>query len=155
LSKMPRLRTLGVSCKKVDDNALSSLPNFPALRDLTPIDVLDDGFRHVGACKRLERLSCMYCRETTDVATEHVANLRLKSYYAGLTQITDRSLEILGRMATLESIELYETKEVTDAGLVYLAGLPRLRDLHLSGLPNVTIDGTRVFPAHVVVDYNV
>jgi len=155
LSKMPRLRTLGVSCKKVDDNALSSLPNFPALRDLTPIDVLDDGFRHVGACKRLERLSCMYCRETTDVATEHVANLRLKSYYAGLTQITDRSLEILGRMATLESIELYETKEVTDAGLVYLAGLPRLRELHLSGLPNVTIDGTRVFPAHVVVDYNV
>jgi hypothetical protein len=155
LSKMPRLRVLGVSCKRVDDKALSSLPRFPALRDLTPIDVLDDGFRHVGACERLERLSCMYCRETTDVATEHVANLRLKSYYAGLTQITDRSLEILGRILTLESIELYETKEITDAGLVYLAGLPRLREVHLSGLPNVTIAGTKVFPAHVLVDYNV
>jgi hypothetical protein len=69
--------------------------------------------------------------------------------------ITDRSLEILGRMLTLESIELYETKDVTDAGLVYVAGLPRLRDVHLSGLPNVTIAGTRVFPAHVLVDYNV
>jgi hypothetical protein len=72
-----------------------------------------------------------------------------------LTQITDRSLEILGRMLTLESIELYETKEVTDAGLAYLAGLPRLREVHLSGLPHVTMAGTRVFPAHVVVDYNV
>ena len=155
LSKMPALQALGVSCKKVDDKALSSLPRFPALRDLTPIDVLDDGFRHVGGCERLERLSCMYCRETTDVATEHVANLQLKSYYAGLTQITDRSLEILGRMLTLESIELYETRDVTDAGLAYLVGLPRLREVHLSGLPNVTLAGTSVFPAHVRVDYNV
>ncbi|HET9219661.1 MAG TPA: ankyrin repeat domain-containing protein [Terriglobia bacterium] len=155
LSKMPALHALGVSCKKVDDLALSSLPQFPALRELTPIDVLDDGFRHVGGCKRLERLTCMYCRETTDVATEHVANLQLKSYYAGLTQITDRSLEILGRMLTLESIELYETRDITDAGLAYLAGLPRLREVHLSGLPNVTMAGTQVFPAHVAVDYNV
>lgn len=155
LSKMPALRALGVSCKKVDDKALSSLARFPALRDLTPIDVLDDGFRHVGGCEKLERLSCMYCRETTDIATEHVANLRLKTYYAGLTQITDRSLEILGRMLTLESIELYETRDVTDAGLAYLAGLPRLREVHLSGLPNVTLAGTRVFPAHVLVDFNV
>ena len=155
LSKMPALRSLGVSCKKVDDKALSSLPRFPALRDLTPIDVLDDGFRHVGGCEKLDRLSCMYCRETTDIATQHVASLQLKSYYAGLTQITDRSLEILGRMLTLESIELYETKEITDEGLAYLAGLPRLREVHLSGLPNVTMAGTRVFPGHVVVDYNV
>jgi hypothetical protein len=155
LSKMPALRSLGVSCKKVDDAALSSLPSFPALRDLTPIDVLDEGFRHVGRCDRLDRLSCMYCRETTDVATQHIAGLRLKTYYAGLTQITDRSLEILGRMLTLESIELYETKEVTDAGLACLAGLPRLREIHLSGLPNVTVAGTKVFPAHVLVDFNV
>ena len=58
-------------------------------------------------------------------------------------------------MLTLESIELYETKEITDAGLASLAGLPRLREVHLSGLPNVTMAGTSVFPAHVRVDYNV
>src|SRR5262249_36961237 len=54
LSKMPALQALAVSCKRVDDAALSSLPSFPALRDLTPIDVQDDGFRHVGRCMRLE-----------------------------------------------------------------------------------------------------
>ncbi len=155
LSRMPALQTLGVSCKNVDDEALSTLPHFPALRELTPIDVTDEGFRHVGRCLRLERLSCMYCRDTTDVATGHIAGLQLKSYYAGLTRITDRSLEILGRMLSLESIEFYETKEVTGAGLRYLAGLPRLREIHLSGLPHVTFAGTGVFPAHVRVEYNV
>jgi hypothetical protein len=152
---MPSLRVLGVSCKNVDDEALSSLPRFPALQDLTPIDVKDEGFRHVGRCVRLSRLSCMYCRDTTDVATAHIAGLQLKSYYAGLTQITDRSLEILGGMLSLESIELFETKGITDTGLAHLAGLPRLRELQLSGLPNVTFAGTQVFPAHVRVEYDV
>jgi len=153
-SRMPALRKLGIGCKNVDDAALASLPHFPALRDLTPIDVPDAGFRHVGRCERLERLVCMYCRDTTDVATAHVANLRLKHYYAGLTQITDRSLEILGGMPTLEQIELYECNGVTDAGLVFLAQLPRLGEVHLDGLPGVTLEGTRVFPAHVRVKYS-
>jgi len=153
-SRMPALRTLGIGCKNVDDSALASLPLFPALRELTPIGVQDDGFRHVGRCERLERLVCMYCRDTTDAATAHVANLRLKHYYAGLTQITDRSLEILGAMPSLEQIEFYECNGVTDAGLVFLARLPRLREVHLDGLPGVTLEGTRVFPAHVRVKYS-
>jgi hypothetical protein len=155
LSAMPALRSLGVSCKNVDAGALSTLAQFPSLRELTPIDMKDDDFRHVGRCSKLERLLCMYCRDTTDVATGHIGALQLKSYYAGLTRITDRSLEILGRTPTLESIELYETKGVTGAGLAYLAGLPSLREVHLSGLPNVSFEATRIFPAHVRVEYNV
>ena len=154
LSKMPSLRGFGVGCKNVDDQALSTLPHFPALRELTPIDVKDDGFRHVGACPRLERLTCMYCRDTTDIATEHIARLPLNYDYAGLTQITDRSLEVLGRMPTLEQVELYECKGVTDAGLVFLAGLPRLREVHLDGLPGVTLEGTRVLRRNVRVKYS-
>ena len=48
---------------------------------------------------------------------QHIAGLRLRYYYAGLTQITDRSLEMLGGMVTLEQVEFYECKGVTDAGL--------------------------------------
>lgn len=154
LSKMPALRGLGVSCRNVDDEALSALPSFPALRELTPVGMQDDGFRHLGRCERLERLTCMYCRETTDIATRHVAGLALKYYYAGLTQITDRSLEILGGMSSLEQVDVYECKGVTDAGLMFLARLPHLREVHLYGLPGVTLDGTRVFPKHVQVDYS-
>ena len=97
----------------------------------------------------------MYCRDTTDAATEHIAGLRLKKYYAGLTQITDRSLEILGRMDSLEVVELFETKKITDAGLAYLAKLPHLRRVELSGLPGVTLAGTQVFPNSVQVNWDI
>jgi hypothetical protein len=143
-----------VGLRNVSDEALAMLPEFPALRELTPVGMKDGGFRHVGRCAALERLTCMYCRETTDAATSHIAGLSLKYYYAGLTQITDRSLEILGAMPSLEQVDLYECLGVTDAGLPFLATLPRLREVHLDGLPKVTLDGTKVFPAHVRVGYS-
>jgi hypothetical protein len=153
-SKMPALRRLGIGCKNVDDRALATLPDFPALRDLIPIDFQDDGFRHIGRCEKLERLTCMYCRDTGDVATEHIRNLAINYYYAGLTQITDRSLEILGAMDSLEQVELYECMKVTDTGLPFLARLPKLREVHLDSLPGVTLDGTKVFRPGVHVLYS-
>lgn len=154
LSRLPALRSLGIGCSHVDDAALATLPHFPSLRELTPIGVQDAGFRHVGRCETLVRLTCMYCRDTTDVATEHIAGLPLRYYYAGLTQITDRSLAILGRMASLEEVEFSACNRITDAGLPFLAALPRLRQVTLDGLPRVTLSGTRVFPAHVRVRYS-
>jgi hypothetical protein len=144
-SKMPALQRLGIGCGKVEDRALAALPEFPALRELTPIDFQDDGFRHIGRCRTLERLTCMYCRSTGDSATEHIRDLSIRYYYAGLTQITDRSLEILGSMESLEQVDLYECSGVTDAGLPSLARLPKLREVHLDGLPGVTLEGTKVF----------
>jgi hypothetical protein len=155
LARMSSLRGMALSCKGVDDEALSTLPQFPALTELMPMDVTDAGFRHVGKCAKLEGLWCMYCRETTDEATAHIGGLaNLRTYYAGLTKITDRSLEILGRMHSLEQIELYECKSITNAGLPFLATLPRLRKLDLHGLPHVTLEGTRVLPASVQVNYS-
>ena len=46
-----------------------------------PMDVPDAGYRHVGRCEQLESLILMYCRDTTDVATEHITGLRHLSYY--------------------------------------------------------------------------
>ncbi|MEX2261475.1 MAG: hypothetical protein WD696_05970 [Bryobacteraceae bacterium] len=155
LAKMPALRGLAVSCKNVDDAALSTLPRFPGLRELMPMDVPDAGFRHVGLCEHLEALWCMYCRETGDTATEHIARLsRLKTYYAGKTQITDRSLEILGRMPSLERLEFWQCAGIGDAGVAHLAGLPRLRQISLDGLPGVTREAAALFPAHVRVSYS-
>ncbi len=154
LAAAPSLRGLSVSCKNVDTAALSALPRFPALRGLMPMDVPDDGFRHVGRCKRLEALWCMYCRDTGDAATEHIAGLsKLKTYYAGATQITDHSLEILGRMPSLETIEFWECAGITDAGVALLAGLPRLREITVGGSPKVTRDGMAVFPGAVRANY--
>jgi hypothetical protein len=154
LSRMPALRGLGVSCKGVDDDALATLPRFPALRELMPMDVQDDGFRHVGRCESLDALWCMYCRDTTDTATEQLRGLsRLQTYYAGRTRITDRSLEILSAMESLERLTFWETEGVTGAGVDLLRRLPRLRELSLEGLPRVTADAVAEFPPHVRVSY--
>jgi len=154
LAAMPSLKGLAVSCKKVDDASLSALPRFPALRGLMPMDVSDDGFRHVGRCEKLEDLWCMYCRKTGDTATSHIAGLsRLKTYYAGATKITDRSLEMLGHVSSLESIEFYECSRITNAGVAFLAGLPRLREITVGGSPNVTREGMAVFAATVRANY--
>ena len=114
------------------------------------MDVPDEGFRHVGGCRQLEALWCMYCRDTGDAATEHIAGLsRLKSYYAGESRITDRSLEILGGMTSLERIEFWACAGITNAGVAHLAGLPRLREISLDGLPGVTREAAALFPAQV------
>jgi ankyrin repeat protein len=152
-AKMPALRGLGISLKGVDDDALAMLPDFPALHDLTPIDVEDTGFRHIGKCVKLEKLSCMYCRETTDIATEFIRDLTIKSYYAGKTKITDRSLEILGGMHSLERIEFWECAGITDAGLPFLAAHPKLREVEFGAVPNVTLKGTAIFPSRIRVHY--
>jgi hypothetical protein len=89
------------------------------------MDVPDDGFHHVGRCKQLESLILMYCPETTDVATDHIAGLtRLKTYESWSTRITDKSLEILGGMLSLERIVLSDLANVTPAGLVPLRDFP-------------------------------
>jgi hypothetical protein len=118
--------------------------------------VSDQGFRYVGGCKKLEKLSCMYCRDTTDAATEHLSNLtKLKSYYAGATKITDRSLEILGSILSLQSIEFWECAGITDDGLRFISELPRLKTVEFNGMAQITEAGPMVFPARVHVKYSV
>lgn len=153
LAAMPALRGLSVSCRNVDDQGLSALPRFPALREFMPMDVRDNGFRHVGRCEQLEALECMHCNSTTDIATGHIAGLtKLKSYRAWSTRITDRSLEILGRMLSLERLLFYDCAGVTDAGMAFVAGLPRLREVNLESLPSITSEGVGIFPVNVRVN---
>jgi hypothetical protein len=154
MASMPSLKGLAVSCKFVDDGALALLPRFPALRSFMPMDVTDEGFRHIGQCEGLEELWCMYCRDTGDAATEHIPNLKLRTYYAGYSKITDRSLEILSRMPTLERMELEGCQGLTDVGVRGLATLPGLREIRVEGCRNVTRAGVTAFGPAVRVKYS-
>jgi hypothetical protein len=152
LAEMPALRGLSVSCRNVDDAALAALPGFPALRELMPMDVPDDGYRHIGRCEHLERLVLMYCRETTDAATGHLTGLRnLRKYFASYTRITDRTPELLSEVSSLEDVGFSSCAGLTDRGIAALARLPRLRLLDLGGMRQVTAEVLTAFPAQVVV----
>ncbi len=155
LSRMPALKGLAVSCKFVDDAALASLPDFPSLKELMPMDVSDDGFRHIGCSERLESLILMYCRDTTDVATSHLVGMpNLKKYHAGYTLITDASLEMLAQIKSLEEISFEGCKFITDAGVPFLTTLPRLREISIGGCPKVTRSGVTGFTSGVRVNYD-
>lgn len=134
LARMPRLAGLSVSCRNVGDDALQLLPEFSALRELMPIDVPDEGYRHIGQCAGLESLVLMYCRDTTDRATEQITRLgRLAKYFASYTQISDRTPQLLASIPSLEDVTLDSCAGVTNAGVAALARLPRLRRLRVSG----------------------
>jgi hypothetical protein len=119
-----------------------------------PMDIPDEGYRHIARCQGLESLILMYCRETGDAATEHLARLpRLRNYFASYTKITDRTPEILAQMDSLESITFSACAGVTNAGLARLARLPRLRELRVSG-PQITDAIAKEFPPGVRVHYS-
>lgn len=139
LATMPSLHSLAVSCRNVSDEALALLPTFPALRELMPMGVPDEGYRHIGRCEALERLTLMYCRDTGDRATELIAPLRrLREYFASYTRITDRTPALLAQMDSLEKVEFSACAGITDAGAAALARLPRLREVSFGGCRHVT-----------------
>ena len=97
----------------------------------------------------------MYCRDTGDAATEHIGGLpKLRTYYAGMTQITDRSLEILGRMEAFENLEFWQCMAITDAGVAHLAALPRLQRIEIHNSPKVSRNLTQFFREGVRVRWS-
>lgn len=150
LASMPALRNFAGSCKHVSDDALAALPEFPALRELMPMDVPDHGYRHIARCAALEVLTLMYCRDTTDAATEHIAHLHLRRYFNSYTTITDRTPALLSAMDSLEAVTFSACNGLPDEGVAQLARLPRLRSLDASGL-QLTASLASRFPASVVV----
>jgi hypothetical protein len=151
LGEMPALRSLSVSCLNVDDEGISALPGFPALEELMPMDIPDEGYRHVGRCEGLKTLTLMYCRDTTDAATAHITRLpRLSSYFNSYTTITNRTPELLSGMDTLERITFDACHGLTNAGIAKLARLPLLKELRVSGR-GVTDGVGAAFPAAVAV----
>lgn len=154
LGRMTALRGLSVSCLNVEDSALASLPDFPSLRELMPMDIPDAGYRHIGKCTALEALLLMYCRDTTDAATEHVTGLtKLQRYFNSYTTITDRTPELLAGMDSLEKITFDACNNLTNAGIAMLARLPKLKELRVSG-NSLTPELTKAFGKNVTVHYS-
>ncbi len=154
LSRMPSLENLSVSCRNVEDRGIAALPSFPALRQLMPMDVPDAGYRHIGRCERLTALQLMYCRDTTDAATEHLIGLpHLRRYFASYTQITDRTPALLSTIKSLEDITFDSCAQLTNDGIASLAALPRLKALRVSGR-GITAAVAGAFPPGITVRYS-
>ena len=115
------------------------------------MDIPDAGYRHVAKCKNLESLILMYCRDTTDAATEQITGLsRLSYYFNSYTMITDRTPELLSSIDSLERVTFDTCHKLTNAGVARLATLPHLQELRVSGR-GMTADIATLFPVSVTV----
>ena len=86
-------------------------------------------------------------------ATEHIAGMDLKKYFASYNRITDRTPELLSGIETLEEVTFDSCAGLTNAGITALARLPRLRKLAASGMRSVTREATTGFAPGVAVRY--
>jgi hypothetical protein len=138
IARLPRLTSLGLGGPRLSDAAIAPLADAPALIELGPILFGDGAFVYIGRIPKLEKLTNMYNRATTDAATRHLRNHpRLVHYSAFGTQITDESLRILAGFPRLETIEFENCASITDDGLRDLTRLPRLRCLSAWSCINV------------------
>ncbi len=139
IARLPRLTSLGLGGPELTDNAMAHLVEAPALVDLGPFLFGDGAFRFIGRMRRLERLTNMYNRATTDGATRHLRDHpRLAHYTAFGTQITDESLRVLATLPSLESLEFENCAGITDEGLRAVMQAPRLRRLSVWSCISVT-----------------
>jgi hypothetical protein len=152
VARLPRLASLGLGGPRLTDAAVAPLVDARALVDLGPVLFGDDAFFYIARIPRLERLTNMYNRSTTDAATRHLRNHPTLVHYSAFgTQITDVSLRILSGLPTLESVELENCTGISDAGLADLLRLPRLRKVSAWSCVNVTGTWTDSAPPGVDV----
>ena len=150
IARLPRLHRLGLGGPRLSDAAMAHLADAPALVDLGPIMFGDAAFEHIAKIPRLERLTNMYNRSTTDAATRHLrSHPTLMDYGAFGTQITDESLRILADFPRLETVAFTNCDFITDEGMRELARLPRLRRVSDGSCPRVTGAWVTSMPAGV------
>lgn len=99
-----------------------------------PDELTDDGLRHLAGLKQLEDLS-LSGKKLTGSGFRHLAGGNLKRVHLGYGGtdggITDDGLAGVAKLATLQLLNLWGNKAVSDAGLAHLKNLTNLETLNL------------------------
>jgi hypothetical protein len=156
VSRYPDLRSFSLSNCYVTDHGLSQLEKNSRLRglNLISIPVTDEGMRSIGKLPDLSRL-WLQNLPITDAGLDHLSRLPLndvmlirskitdegfRRFATGKsfrvlcvwgTSITDRSLEGIRGMTSLEHLDI-EWTGITDEGLKVLETLPSLKNLSVT-----------------------
>ena len=167
LSRTKTLRSLTVTHARIEGKLLSALKNLrnlrklclwdctlvekdlAALKDLTFIEELDL------SGTSLKDVAMVYVKPLTNLHTlsldrtklngsgfSNLESLPLRVLHIAITPITDDSLQAIGRIKTLQELDLHDTT-VSDEGIKHLCNLTRLVKLVLN--KHVTVDGTEAF----------
>ncbi len=129
---------------RVTDAGVAHLKGLPSLEhlDLRDTRMTNDGLKQLAELNRLEFLILMG-HEFTDEGVEHLNECkRLRSLSLRLPQLTDKGLQKLQGLLPQLAMLGITGSQVTDAGLVHLAGLQHLEQLGLDAIP-ISNDGLK------------
>ena len=134
LRSLPHIRNLDLARTNITDKGLEIVGRQSQLRSLTLLGPKfgDDGVSHLRHL-RLERLS-LWKTTVTDRGVRHLREMTtLQNLVLDETRITDGALEDVGQLTNLEEWLGLTHTQVTDAGLVHLTRLKKLKVLNLIG----------------------
>ncbi len=182
VSSCPKLKSLSVSwSSRVSDAGVANLARLKTLSDLRlhwGEGLTDESLRHLSALSGLKTLRLWGAGKLTDGGLEPLSKLTgledltlshstswtaaglakletlrsLRVLTLGYAPVDDETLKTLGRLPALEEIWL-RGLEVTDAGLLELKGLTKLRFLHLDGCKKTSSEGLRALRAVLPGEY--
>ena len=147
VAKLKNLRRINLVSTQVDDAGLAVLANAQNLETLNLkfTKVKGDGFAHLATLPKLASLTLNPNRNTADKTKLNLNALgkgfvALKELEIGGNRIANEHLAPLANLKNLEGISFRTIgyTQITDAGLVSLAGLSKLREINLNGSVKVT-----------------
>jgi len=142
LKHLPELKTVYVSDCKVTDAGLAHLRRLTGIQELrlAALDgVTDAGLEHLAGLPNLASLDLSTLEQLTEAGLRHLGALpRLRSLHLAGPVITDEGVAHLVRLRHLETVRF--SARLTAAGLARLRDLPKLKELELWPVREMTSD---------------
>jgi len=138
LIKPPRLKYLALYGSGFSDTGCVHIKEMSSLRILSfhqdLCRISDTGLVHIAQMPKLEFLCLHGMKNITDASIAHLTKMAsLKKLEIGNSQATDKGLEYLSQIKTLERLDLpQDQRGITDKGLEHLSRLPNLKHLGIS-----------------------
>ena len=140
LDKLPKLASVKLSGPDIKDDVLTHLSDIKSLRALTLGDtaITDAGLKTVAKMPNLEEIGLRRTAVTAE-GMKHLATMpKLKRIFAPLTNLDNDALAVIGKITTLEALDLQEVNRYTDEGVKSLSGLKNMKMIKLYGKNNVS-----------------
>lgn len=147
LPKLTQLEELDVQFQRLSDSFVRAAATLPHLRHLRlrwgsgesgQPGISGEAFGSLGALPQLEELEITGAFLHHPGMFEVFSGRPLKRLFLGNCQLPANLAEELRNLRELRCLEIVACEQITDEGLWRLAELPSIRELSVSGCPNVT-----------------
>lgn len=154
LASLTKLQDLHLAFETIDDHTLEHIKDLSSLKSLLLCykkNITEKSLQPISQLKNLEILDFTYSTDNSSTAScPHVTDahliplsdlIHLKFLNFSNSQITDAGLASLGKLASLEVLDINGCKNITDRGLEHLKKMTTLQKLNCSSNGQITPQG--------------